>query len=132
MKDIKKYIYESDYNIFDDVTINESSLGLLLPLLMSQVSMLILMTAKNLHSSGSYEYEPSMLDTIKSWWKDKKAAKIIKRLALDDEIQKFLQQSPSKQQSGWRDLLKTKLDENELEYIARITKTKISDEINKS
>ena len=132
MKDIKKYIYESDYNIFDDVTINESSLGLLLPLLMSQVSMLILMTAKNLHSSCSYDYEPSMLDTIKSWWKDKKAAKIIKRLALDDEIQKFLQQSPSKQQSGWRDLLKTKLDENELEYIARITKTKISDEINKS
>lgn len=132
MKDIKTYINEFDYNIFNDVTINESSLGFLLPLLMSQISMLILMTSKNLHSSSYSEYEPSMLDTIKSWWKDKKAAKIIKKLALDDEIQKFLQQSFSKQQSGWRDLLKTKLDENELEYIYRITKTKVSNEINKN
>ena len=129
MKNIKEYINKSDYNIFDNVTINESSLGILLPLIMTQVSVLILMATKNLNSRNSYLYEPSMLDTIKSWWKDKKAAKIIKKLALDEDIQKFLQQPLSKQQSGWRDLLKTKLDENELEYINRITKSKVSNEI---
>ena len=132
MKDIKTYINESDYNIFEDIMVNES-LAPLLPLVMVQISMLIMMTSKNyVTNSGRYSgYEPSILDQIKSWWKDKKAAKIIKKLALDDEIQKFLQQSPSKQQSGWRDLLKSKLDENELEYITRITKNKVSTEINK-
>ena len=127
MKNIKEFINESDNNIFNDI-INESSADAIsfLPLIMMQISMLILMAGKAYNPS---DYNPSLLDKIKSWWKNKKAAKIIKKLALDKEIQEFLQQSPSKQQSGWRDLLKTKLDENELEYIYRITKTKISNEI---
>ena len=129
MKDIKEYINESNYNIFDDIMINENLAPSIL-LLMIQVSTVLLLYS----SSRSYapgDYNPSILDTIKSWWKNKKAAKIIKKLAIDDEIQKFLQQSPTKQQSGWRDLLKTKLDEKELEYITRITKSKVSNEINK-
>ena len=59
---------------------------------------------------------------FKSWIKDKKAAKIAEKLAKDPDIVAFLDQPKSKQQSGWRNLLQSKLSEDEFEYITRITK----------
>ena len=65
---------------------------------------------------------PSPYTIFKSWIKDKKAAKIAEKLAKDPDIVSFLDQPKSKQQQGWRNLLQSKLSEDEFEYITRITK----------
>lgn len=59
---------------------------------------------------------------FKSWIKDKKAVKIAEKLAKDSDVVAFLDQPKSKQQHGWRNLLQSKLSEDEFEYITRITK----------
>ena len=66
----------------------------------------------------------NLIDTIKNWWKDIKANKIIKKLAQDEDIKQFLKDNEGKQGKGWRDLLRSKLSENEYEYITRITQNK--------
>jgi hypothetical protein len=81
----------------------------------------IMMRATSSTSTGSYD-EMSMLDKVKSWLKDKKANKIAKELIKDIDIQNFLAQSQRKQQSGWRELLKSKLTEDDYQYITRLTK----------
>ena len=73
--------------------------------------------------------DPTVIDVIKSWWKDRKANNIAKKLAQDTDIQEFLQQPISRQRSGWRDLLKSKLDEKEYDYISKITKNSVKDKI---
>lgn len=59
---------------------------------------------------------------FKSWFKDKKAVKIAEKLAKDPDVVAFLDQPKSKQQKGWRNLLQSKLSEDEFKYITRISK----------
>ena len=61
---------------------------------------------------------------VVNWYKDKKVAKIIDRLKEDEDVIAFFNQPKYKQQRGWKELIKSKLSDNELKYIARITKTK--------
>lgn len=63
-------------------------------------------------------------ELVIDWYNDKKVAKIIDRLSKDEDIMAFFKQPRYKQQSGWRELIKSKLSEGELKYIAKITKTK--------
>ena len=70
-----------------------------------------------------------LYDNIKSWWYDKRAKQIMSKLFDDDEIKNFLNQPKYKQDRGWRDLLKSKLSEDEYKYITRITKNKVKDNI---
>ena len=63
-------------------------------------------------------------ELVIDWYKDKKVAKIIDRLKEDEDVMAFFKQPRYKQQRGWRELIKSKLSEDELKYIARITKTK--------
>ena len=67
---------------------------------------------------------------IKSVWEDKKAQKIIKKLAEDPEIKEFFELSRYKQKGKWIELLKSKLTEDEYKYIKYITKDKMRIAIN--
>ena len=75
--------------------------------------------ADNYPNSAPYPHE-----IIMDWYNDKKVAKIINRLKDDEDIIAFFSQPQYKQQRGWKELIKTKLSDDELKYIARITKTK--------
>ena len=66
---------------------------------------------------------------IKEWCEDKKLSKIIDRLKVDPDIKQFFSQSYRKQQSGWRDLLKSKLSDDEIKYIRKITKNSIKNKM---
>ena len=73
--------------------------------------------------------EPTVIDVIKSWWKDRKANNIAKKLAQDNDVQEFLRQPITRQRSGWRKLLQSKLDEKDYDYISKITKNSVKDKI---
>ena len=73
--------------------------------------------------------EHTVIDVIKSWWKDRKANNIAKKLAQDNDVQEFLRQPITRQRSGWRKLLQSKLDEKDYDYISKITKNSVKDKI---
>lgn len=73
--------------------------------------------------------EPTVIAVIKSWWKDRKANNIAKKLAQDNDVQEFLRQPITRQRSGWRKLLQSKLDEKDYDYISKITKNSVKDKI---
>ena len=121
MKNIKEYLINEDTN---EEIIDESlavSTVLFASMMMISAQMLMLGSAA---TSGDPLGFVGAIDTIKNWWKDAKANKIIKKLAQDEEVKKFLKDNEGKQGKGWRDLLKSKLDEKEYEYITRITQNK--------
>ena len=123
MKDIKEYIVTEN---FSEELINEDALltSVLAIQMMTVSTQLFCMAMQNSDFSGF-----NLIDTIKNWWKDIKANKIIKKLAQDEEIQQFLKDNEGKQGKGWRDLLRSKLSENEYEYITRITQNKTRSKI---
>ena len=118
MKDIKEYIVTEN---FSEELINEDVLltSILATQMMVVSTQIFCMTMQNSDFSGF-----NLIDTIKNWWKDIKANKIIKKLAQDEDIKQFLKDNEGKQGKGWRDLLRSKLSENEYEYITRITQNK--------
>lgn len=63
-------------------------------------------------------------EIVKDWYENKQIAKIIDRLKDDEDIIAFFTQPEYKQQHGWTELIKSKLSNDELKYIAKITKTK--------
>lgn len=69
------------------------------------------------------------INAIKSWWHDKKAHKIIDKIIDDPDIMGYFEQPKNKQRSGWVDLLKSKLSEDEYKYIYKITKAKVQDKL---
>ena len=123
MKDIKEYIVTEK---FSEELINEDALltSILATQMMVVSTQLFCMVMQNSDFSGF-----NLIDTIKNWWKDIKANKIIKKLAQDEEIQQFLKDNEGKQGKGWRDLLRSKLSENEYEYITKITQNKTRSKI---
>ena len=118
MKDIKEYIVTEN---FSEELINEDVLltSVLATQMMVVSTQIFCMVMQNSDFSGF-----NLIDTIKNWWKDIKANKIIKKLAQDEDIKQFLKDNEGKQGKGWRDLLRSKLSENEYEYITRITQNK--------
>ena len=118
MKDIKEYIVTEN---FSEELINEDVLltSILASQMMVVSTQLFCMVMQNSDFSGF-----NLIDTIKNWWKDIKANKIIKKLAQDEDIKQFLKDNEGKQGKGWRDLLRSKLSENEYEYITKITQNK--------
>jgi len=123
MKDIKEYIVTEN---FSEELINEDVLltSILASQMMVVSTQLFCMAMQNSDFSGF-----NLIDTIKNWWKDIKANKIIKKLAQDEDIKQFLKDNEGKQGKGWRDLLRSKLNENEYEYITRITQNKTRSKI---
>ena len=113
MKDIKEFINKEQIN--EDVLLT----SVLATQMMVVSTQIFCMTMQNSDFSGF-----NLIDTIKNWWKDIKANKIIKKLAQDEDIKQFLKDNEGKQGKGWRDLLRSKLSENEYEYITRITQNK--------
>lgn len=112
--------------------INEAIDGSSIALIITQIASLTgiifgLITMNN--ATSNERGEESFIDIIKGWFKDRKAKGIAKKLAQDSDIQAFLQQPISKQRSGWRKLLQSKLDEKDFEYITRITKNSVKDKI---
>ena len=59
-----------------------------------------------------------------SYWADRKINKIILRLKDDDDIKAFFAQPTSRQQSGWKALLKSKLSDEEIQYMSILNKKK--------
>ena len=123
MKDIKEYIVTEK---FSEELINEDVLltSILATQMMVVSTQLFCMVMQNSDFSGF-----NLIDTIKNWWKDIKANKIIKKLAQDEDIKQFLKDNEGKQGKGWRDLLRSKLSENEYEYITKITQNKTRSKI---
>ena len=127
MKSLTEFLnYDESYEI------NEATDASLLTLLMTQIITLTgfaigMVIADNI-TSNKYG-EESIIDVIKGWWKDRKAKSIAKKLAQDNDVQEFLRQPITRQRSGWRKLLQSKLDEKELEYITKITKDSVKENI---
>jgi hypothetical protein len=123
MKDIKEYIVTEN---FSEELINEDAL------LTSVLATQMIVVSTQIFCMGMQNSDFScfnLIDTIKNWWKDIKANKIIKKLAQDEDIKQFLKDNEGKQGKGWRDLLRSKLSENEYEYITRITQNKTRSKI---
>ena len=119
MKSINEYINENNQiEQIDEGTI-DPSMGALIVGQFMLVSTLVIGLIKNIGQSDG----DSCIEEIKYWWNNKKANKIIKRLAKDEEIKQFL--SDYKNNKGWRDLLRKKLSDKELEYLTSITKSKV-------
>lgn len=123
MKTLTDIINENDYDQIDEGTI-DPSMGALIVGQFMLVSTLVIGLIKNIGQSDGN----SCIEEIKYWWNNKKANKIIKRLAKDEEIKQFL--SDYKNNKGWRDLLRKKLSDKELEYLTSITKSKVRAKIN--
>ena len=123
MKTLTDIINENDYDQIDEGTI-DPSMGALIVGQFMLVSTLIIGLIKNIGQNDGN----SCIEEIKYWWNNKKANKIIKRLAKDEEIKQFL--SDYKNNKGWRDLLRKKLSDKELEYLTSITKSKVRAKIN--
>ena len=123
MKTLRESILDDMNNVCEiNEALEPTTISALILLGTQIINMGIIIAAKSHSSStGSYD-EMSMLDKVKSWLKDRKANKIAKELIKDVDIQNFLAQSPRQQQSGWRDLLKSKLSEDDYQYITRLTK----------
>lgn len=120
MKTLQNTLNESLCQSHEDNNINES-------IVLNTLTLIILFVAQTLQIA-MISYTPNhdeitLMDRIKSWLKDKKANKIAKNLVKDQDIINFLNQPNRKQQTGWRDLLKTKLSKEEFEYIYRLTKS---------
>lgn len=120
MKTLKDFLRIDEDSHEINESLDPTTISVLI-LLGTQIINSSIMIASRSTSIGSYD-EMSMLDKVKSWLKDKKANKIAKELIKDIDIQNFLAQSPRQQQSGWRDLLKSKLTEDDYQYITRLTK----------
>jgi hypothetical protein len=123
MKTLTDIINENDYDQIDEGTI-DPSMGALIVGQFMLVSTLVMGLIKNIGQNDGN----SCIEEIKYWWNNKKANKIIKRLAKDEEIKQFL--SDYKNNKGWRDLLRKKLSDKELEYLTSITKSKVRAKIN--
>ena len=121
MKSITSYINNFEENYEINESLEPTTISALILLATQIINMGVMIRSTRSTSTGSYD-EMTMLDKVKSWLKDKKANKIAKELIKDADIQNFLEQSPRKQQSGWRDLLKSKLTEDDYQYISRLTK----------
>lgn len=59
-------------------------------------------------------------DDIKGFFKDKKLKKIAEKYKNDEEIQEYVK-NPNKK--GWRKMLETKLEPEEVQYINSLTRT---------
>ena len=118
MKSLRQYVRESK--------VNESVVGGIL--MSTAIAMLIGVGANEIQSKLERGYFP-ILAKIKKWWGDNRAAKIIDRLKQDKDVREFLEQKKSYQNRGWRELLKSKLSDNEIKYLARITKDKVRAEL---
>lgn len=103
----------------NETVINESmvEIGMIISSIILAISMFV---GGELYTQAQGFETPYTI--VKSWIKDKKAVKIAEKLAKDPDIVAFLDQPKSKQQRGWRNLLRSKLSEDEFEYITRITK----------
>ncbi len=117
MKDLTSFIKESLFGIDPSVI---SLLILTTGVTVSNAILGICLSTKYTPSS----YNPTIKERIQRWLSDRKTKKIIDRLSEDKDVQDFLKQPNYKQKTGWRDLLKSKLSEDELKYIALITKSK--------
>ena len=93
--------------------INEAIDTSLMTILITQIATLtgFAVGARVVDSFYNSYGEPTVIDVIKSWWKDRKANNIAKKLAQDNDVQEFLRQPITRQRSGWRKLLQSKLDE---------------------
>ena len=121
MKNLKETLIDNIDNYEINESLDPTTISALILLGTQIINMGIMMRATRSISTGSYD-EMTMLDKVKSWLKDKKANNIAKELIKDVDIQNFLAQSPRQQQSGWRELLKSKLTEDDYQYITRLTK----------
>ena len=125
MKTLTEYL-----NLNNDTSyeINEAIDTSLMTILITQIATLTGFVVGAHVVYNSYG-EPTVIDVIKSWWKDRKANNIAKKLAQDNDVQEFLRQPITRQRSGWRKLLQSKLDEKEYDYISKITKNSVKDKI---
>lgn len=119
MKSLTEYMNESLLGVL-------ASTGAALALGTISVSYLIPLIINFIYGEDCLYYPHEM---IKKWLEDKKLAKIVDRLKADPDIKRFLSQPYRKQESGWRDLLKSKLSDDEIKYIRRITKNLIKNKI---
>lgn len=59
-------------------------------------------------------------DDISSFFKDRKLKKIAEKYKNDEEVQEYVKDPKKK---GWRKMLETKLDQEEIQYINSLTRT---------
>lgn len=110
----------------ENLEVNESIVGGVL--LSTALAMAIGVGANEIQSKLERGYFP-LLAKIKKWWGDNRAAKIINKLKNDSDVREYLSQKKSYQRSGWRELLKSKLTDSEIKYLARVTKDKVRAEL---
>lgn len=121
MKDIKDFINESIWGepVWRELAATAETFGKTLAVSAIPVSYLVPWVLSFIYGKKWIEYPHQV---IKRWYEDKKFAKILDRLKDDPDIKQFISQPPKKRHPGWRDLLRSKLSDEEIKYIHKITK----------
>jgi hypothetical protein len=102
-------------------------------LVVALIGQLALAGQLGLEKFADYERRLGPIDSIKKWWKDKKDDKAIKSLIAkiksDPEMIAFFKMSQNQQKGKFRKLLSTKLSSDEIQYLNRIKKSDLLENV---
>lgn len=122
MKDLVDFIVESSKA--ESNNINESIGSLSIIAASAFFTAIIMAASAKAHLENSTEDNRSawqiIKDDIYSFFKDRKLKSIAEKHKNDAEIQEYVK-NPNKK--GWRKMLETKLDQEEIQYINSLTRT---------
>jgi hypothetical protein len=117
--------YMKNLNDFINENVNESlgTISLIAATIFFSTMMMVGAAASNANDSSS-DFDPRspwqvIKDDISAFFKDKKLKKIAEKYKDDPEIKKYLE-NPKK--AGWRKMLETKLEPEEIQYINSLTR----------
>jgi hypothetical protein len=130
MKTIEDCVREIEINESNEDQVNESFLefarvGIELTLLAS----IIALYAKSL--KDIVNGENGMIEIANKLREDVKISRICKKLAKDEEIKKFLSSKDNVKKADWEQLVASKLNEKESQYLLAMTKEEVEGYVKK-
>ena len=114
--------YEQFINESQEEMLNEDASTLTSILLLLQSTALLTAT---MAKAGVELPGVGLSDWWAKWKKDRRVNKILDKLKDDSEIQEFLAMPPKEQEGKWRNLIKTKLNKEEMDLLASISRDRV-------
>lgn len=130
MRTIEDFVKETEIHESNEDQINENFLefarvGIELTLLAS----IIALYAKSL--KNIVNGENGMIEIANKLREDVKISRICKKLAKDEEIKKFLSSKENVKKTDWEQLVASKLNEKESQYLLAMTKEEVEGYVKK-
>jgi len=77
--------------------------------------------------NGAFDDLRTPVQVVRDWQKDRIVGPAVERLSQDSDVIAFFQLPSSQQRGKWKELLKTKLTDNEMKYINSISRYRVKD-----